>query len=147
MNWVSRSPNSLVAQTAPFTESRRRPSGRADAAAGRRIFLEKTEAACTRCHKVGGEVGPALPTPEMLKQKDRRRYALESIVVPNKDVAKGFDQVVLQRKDETTETGRIERESGTEVVLILPDGKRRTIAATDIAGQQIEEEIVMNSRR
>ena len=60
-----------------------------DAEAGRKIFFEKSEVSCLRCHKVngvGGEVGPDLTG---IGKKQQRAYLLESIVDPNKQIAKG----------------------------------------------------------
>ena len=53
-----------------------------DAAAGRKIFMEKPEASCVRCHKIkgeGGEVGPDLTG--IIARHDRE-YILESILYP-----------------------------------------------------------------
>src|SRR5690606_32592137 len=44
-----------------------------DAEAGRRIFYERTQVSCVRCHKIGergGEVGPELS--KIAREKDRR---------------------------------------------------------------------------
>ncbi len=48
-----------------------------------------------RCHKVngiGGEVGPDLTG---IGKKQQRDYLLESIVDPNKQIAKGYETVVI----------------------------------------------------
>ncbi len=66
-----------------------------DAEAGRRVFFDKVDLSCVRCHKVqgvGGEVGPDLTG---IGKKEKRAYLLESIVDPNKQIAKGFESVVL----------------------------------------------------
>jgi len=107
-----------------------------DAANGRAIFFERANAQCVRCHRVklGGEVGPAL---ESIAVQKTRKQLLESIVVPNKEIAKGFEQVVILTKDETTEVGRVEKESDAEVVLIQADGKRKVIAKSNIESRAV----------
>jgi quinoprotein glucose dehydrogenase len=108
-----------------------------DAESGRRIFREKAEASCTKCHKVkgqGGEVGPAL---DGVGAQKTREYLLDSLLQPNKDIAQGFAQVVLLLKSEVVESGRIEAETPTEVSLILADGSRKKIARKDIQAQKV----------
>jgi quinoprotein glucose dehydrogenase len=108
-----------------------------DAETGRRIFREKAEASCTKCHKVkgqGGEVGPAL---DGIGGQKSREYLLESLLLPNKDIAQGFAQVVLLLKSEAVESGRIEAETPAEVSLILADGSRKKIAKKDIQARKV----------
>jgi quinoprotein glucose dehydrogenase len=108
-----------------------------DAESGRRIFLEKSEVSCQKCHKVkgqGGEVGPILDT---VGGHKTREYLLESLVVPNKEIAPGFAQVVLLLKSEAIESGRIEFETENEVALILADGTRKKIPKKDIQARKV----------
>jgi quinoprotein glucose dehydrogenase len=108
-----------------------------DAENGRRIFLEKAEVSCQKCHKVkgqGGEVGPILDT---VGGHKTREYILESLVVPNKEIAPGFAQVVLLLKSEAIESGRIEFETEDEVALILADGTRKKIPKKNIQARKV----------
>jgi quinoprotein glucose dehydrogenase len=108
-----------------------------DAESGRRIFRDKAEASCMKCHKLkgqGGEVGPAL---DGIGAQKSREYLLESLLLPNKDIAQGFAQVVLLLKSEAVESGRIETETETELALILADGSRKKIAVRDIQARKV----------
>ena len=108
-----------------------------DAESGRKIFRDKAEASCLKCHKVkgqGGEVGPELAG---IGAQKTREYLLESLLLPNKDIAQGFAQVVLLLKSEAVESGRIETETPTEVALLLADGTRKKIAAKDIQARKV----------
>ncbi len=103
-----------------------------DAERGREIFFNRTELSCVRCHqlnKVGGEVGPELAG---IGGKQKRDYLLESIVTPDKQIAKGFDTVVLELKKGTTVTGVFKSETPDEVKLITPEGKPVAVAKKDI---------------
>jgi quinoprotein glucose dehydrogenase len=103
-----------------------------DAAAGRQIFLKKDAVACLRCHKVGGtggEVGPAL---DGIGGKQSREYLLESIVEPNKQIAKGFETVVITTLDGRTVTGVLKSEDAKEVRLATPEAKMVTVKKEDI---------------
>src|SRR6185503_17591976 len=61
-----------------------------------KIFMERPDASCVRCHKIngqGGEVGPNLTG---IGSKRDREYILESILYPNKQIAPGFESVLVQ---------------------------------------------------
>src|SRR4030095_9828971 len=107
-----------------------------DAAAGRRIFFERSDVQCVRCHAIGdqgGQVGP--PLTKIAEQKTRE-YLLESILAPNKQIAEGWGQTAFQLQNAAVEVGRIEKESDTEVALILPDGQKKSIAKGDIKARK-----------
>ena len=58
-----------------------------DASAGQKIFTERADVSCVRCHTVhgtGGIVGPVL---DGIGAKQNREYLLESIVLPNAKIA------------------------------------------------------------
>jgi len=107
-----------------------------DAAAGRRIFFERGDVQCLRCHTIGdqgGQVGPALTK---IAEQKTREYLLESILTPNKQIAEGWGQTSFQLQNEAVEVGRIEKESESTVTLILPDGQRKAIAKADIKARK-----------
>jgi quinoprotein glucose dehydrogenase len=107
-----------------------------NAASGRRIFLDKVQVACLRCHKInehGGEVGPDLSA--IGRQKDRR-YLLESIVDPNKQIAEGFETAIVLLRDGKAITGVSKGDDGKELKLITPEGQLLTIRKSDIEEQR-----------
>jgi quinoprotein glucose dehydrogenase len=84
---------------------------------GRRLFREKAEVQCLRCHKC--EIGDSVVGPDLTKigaQKDRA-YLLESIVFPNRKIAEGFQTVTLMLKDNNAVVGRFMGEEGGQVKL------------------------------
>ncbi|HEX3447896.1 MAG TPA: PVC-type heme-binding CxxCH protein [Isosphaeraceae bacterium] len=99
-----------------------------DAQRGMTVFTTKAELECVRCHKVrdssgepvGGEVGPELSG---IGNRQTRAYLLESIVDPNKQIAQGFESVVLATNDGQVHTGVLRGEDDKEVRLIMADGK------------------------
>jgi quinoprotein glucose dehydrogenase len=103
-----------------------------DADAGRRIFQTKAEVSCIRCHKVkgeGGEVGPELFG---LAAKQNREYLLESIVDPNKQIAQGYETVVLTLTNGKAVSGILKAETPKEVKLMTAEGQLITIAKDKI---------------
>lgn len=107
-----------------------------DAEEGRKVFFDRTDASCLKCHKVkgkGGDVGPDLGQ----VSKDRtREYLMESLAKPNAQIAKGYEQVILLLKNDLIETGRVEKESASELALILSDGSRKKVRIEDIKGRK-----------
>jgi quinoprotein glucose dehydrogenase len=93
-----------------------------DAESGKRIFLERSEVSCLRCHKVegtGGEVGPDLAG---IGSKQKREYLLEAIVDPDKQIAQGYETVLLTLVDGKVKSGILKSEDKTEVRLMTPEG-------------------------
>ena len=94
---------------------------------GRQLFTSKAEIECVRCHKVrgpdgesaGGEVGPELSGVGAAT----RAELLESIVNPNKQIAQGFESVVIATSDGKVQTGIFKGEDPKEVRLMTAEGK------------------------
>jgi quinoprotein glucose dehydrogenase len=103
-----------------------------DAARGEKILKEKAEVQCLRCHKVrgtGGEVGPELLG---VAKRGDRRYLLESIVTPNREIAKGFETLLVATTDGQVHAGILKEETATTLRLITPEAKLVTVAKADI---------------
>jgi quinoprotein glucose dehydrogenase len=107
-----------------------------DADAGRRLFLYKAELSCVRCHKIKGEGGDVGPDLTGIAAKQPREYLLESIVDPNKQIAKGYETAVLLLKSGKVETGIVKSEDAKEVKLMNADGKLLTVAKDQIDERQ-----------
>jgi quinoprotein glucose dehydrogenase len=103
-----------------------------DADRGAKIFHEKTDVSCLRCHKIdraGGEVGPDLTV--IGKQRDRR-YLLESICLPDAQIAKGYETAVVADGFGKVYTGIVKSENDDYVELIQNDGSQQRIDLDDI---------------
>lgn len=103
---------------------------------GRRLFHEKVEFLCVRCHRAEGQgvstVGPDLTG--IGSQRDRE-YLLRAIVNPGADIAPGFEFATLQLKDGSTVVGIIRQESPTALqVEVAEEGatKQREVLKADV---------------
>jgi quinoprotein glucose dehydrogenase len=99
---------------------------------GRKIFFERSEVSCLRCHKVngtGGEVGPDLTG---IGTKQKRDYLLESIVEPDKQIAKGYETVVLTLVNGQVKTGILKSEDKKEVRLMTAEGEILVVPVAQI---------------
>jgi quinoprotein glucose dehydrogenase len=89
-----------------------------DAAAGKKIFTERSDASCVRCHKVqgiGGKVGPDLTG--IITRHDRE-YILESILFPNKSIAPGYESQLVEMADGQTYAGIVKNQTENELTLL-----------------------------
>jgi quinoprotein glucose dehydrogenase len=122
-----------AAAKAAFTDANHGPllvGGNADE--GRRVFSERSDAACTRCHIVqgyGGTVGPAL---DGIGGKQTRQYLLESILYPNKAIAKGYDNLLITYTDGAQVVGTFVRETSLTIEINSPEDGPVTIKKVDI---------------
>ena len=100
---------------------------------GQAVFFSSAETACQRCHRIksptgesqGGEVGPDLSG---VGTRLAGEALLESIVVPNKTIAQGFESVVLSTADGKVHTGVLRGEDEKSVRLITAEGVSETVA-------------------
>jgi quinoprotein glucose dehydrogenase len=108
--------------------------GSADA--GREIFHHKAEVSCVRCHKLHGEGGDVGPDLTGIGARQKREYLLESIVAPNRQIAKGFETVVLALSNGQVVSGIVKQEDAREVWLMTAEGKLVTVKKDDIDERQ-----------
>ena len=107
-----------------------------NAEAGKKVFIERAELSCVRCHKVqgeGGEVGPELTG---LGKKNGRGYLLTSILYPNAAIATGFENVLVTLKGGQSYAGIIKSESATELVLNSAEDGLVTVKKSEITARE-----------
>ena len=94
-----------------------------DAARGERIFFEKNEVECVRCHAIQGRGGGGAVSigPDLggIGARQDRRYLLESMVAPARAIAAGYESVLLDLIDAEDLVGRVLREDEQEVALLV----------------------------
>jgi quinoprotein glucose dehydrogenase len=103
-----------------------------DAESGRKLFLTKYEVSCLKCHKLKGEGGDVGPDLTGIGSRQKREYLLESIVDPNKEIAKGFESVVLGLANGQVVAGIVKAEDAKELKLMTAEAKLLTVAKKDI---------------
>lgn len=101
---------------------------------GRRVF-ERGDLSCVRCHKIegkGGEVGPDL---SKIGGQQKRDYLLDAIVLPDKQIAKGFDPVVVVTDSGKIHAGILKDDDGKQVRLMTAEGTLLVIPKAEIEEQ------------
>ncbi len=107
-----------------------------DAERGRRVFANKAVVECIRCHKIrhptgvddGGDVGPNLNA----IGREPREHLLESIIAPNRKIAKGFETVVVALSDGRVVAGVVKGDDGKHLRLQTPKGDFVEITADEV---------------
>ena len=84
---------------------------------GESLFREHAAAACLRCHKMKGSGGEAGPDLSDIAAKKDRAYILESIILPNAQIAAGFQMMVVTMKNGDIQAGLLQRENDQELGL------------------------------
>lgn len=107
-----------------------------DVIEGRNVFNNRSDVACTRCHQVkgaGGTVGPAL---DGIGARQTRAYLLESILFPNKAIAKGYDNVLVTLKGGRNVAGIVTEETTVSMTIESPEDGTVVVKKSDVAKAQ-----------
>ncbi|MEM9016549.1 MAG: hypothetical protein AAGC68_06015, partial [Verrucomicrobiota bacterium] len=95
-----------------------------DPVRGKSVFLNHAAAQCIRCHKIedgkGSNVGPNLK--EIGKKRDAA-YLLESLVDPQRTIAKGYGNISLTLTDGSNVAGQFRDEKNGKVFVRDADNK------------------------
>lgn len=106
-----------------------------DAGRGESVFMNHAAAQCIRCHKVqdgkGSNVGPNLK--EIGKKRDAA-YLLESLIDPQKTIAKGYGNISLTLDDGSNVAGQFRKEEDGFIVIRDPENKE-----TKVPVEQVKE--------
>ena len=107
-----------------------------DPVRGRRLFSERADWGCQRCHKLsgdGGDVGPELTT---VGKTRGREAVLQSILYPNDTIAPGFENLIVTRRDGTLVVGVLKVERPDALELQTPEDGRVVIPTKDITSRE-----------
>lgn len=85
---------------------------------GRDIFFGRSAASCRRCHMVGEDGGAVGPDLTLIGKEKTPEYLLEAIVDPNREIAKGFDTVLLIMDNGKVLSGIVKKEDDETLTLM-----------------------------
>ena len=103
---------------------------------GRKIFLERAEVSCVRCHKAGGEGGEVGPDLSKVGAGKTREYLLESIVYPNKQIAAGFENLLVTMNNGALYAGLLKAETDDEIELNSPEDGLLKLKKSEIKARE-----------
>ncbi len=103
---------------------------------------ELAKSSCFVCHKLNGEgaeVGPDLTG----VGRSTLDALLANVIDPNQIIGKGYENVVIETKDERSINGRMVENTDTHVKLIAAGPTENIVAKSDIATMRVSELSVM----
>jgi quinoprotein glucose dehydrogenase len=103
-----------------------------DVEEGKKIFIERAEASCVRCHKFNGEGGEVGPDLTGIGSRKDREYILESLVYPNKHIAAGFENIIVTLKNGTSYAGLLKSETKDSLEINSPEDGVVRVRKSDI---------------
>jgi len=92
-----------------------------DAQAGKKVFFERAEAECLRCHRLAGQGGTVGPALDGVGRRLTAEQILESIVHPNRQHTPGYENLIVTLKDGGTVVGLLQSQTETELVILSPE--------------------------
>jgi putative heme-binding domain-containing protein len=123
---VDAKPTVSVANWQPYTPG--------DPKKGEKLFFDDDSAAgCGKCHRVGtrgDDVGPELT--QIAGTRDAR-FIVESILKPSKEIASGYEPVLIVTKKGLYVTGIVKKDGPEGVEVADSQGRIHTVAVADIA--------------
>jgi quinoprotein glucose dehydrogenase len=107
-----------------------------DVARGRKLFAERADWACQRCHKLNGEGGDVGPDLTGIGKRMTRAQIFEAILNPNGSIAAGYETVILSLKDGDSKVGIIVSEANGVLTLNSPEDGRIEIPIANIRSRE-----------
>lgn len=108
--------------------------GKADPAAGRRVFFHSKLALCSNCHRHSGRGVVLGPDLSLAGRQGTREALLRSILEPHREVAPQFYPSQVKLKDGTEFIGILLRSSSSEVFRDL-SGQERSFPETEVVSR------------
>ena len=119
--------------TAAVSGDELKPYRPGDAKKGEKLFFDAdSNAGCGKCHRVGprgSDVGPDLN--HVAGTRDLR-FIIESILEPSKQIASGFEPILIITKEGQHLTGILKKEDASAVELIDSQGRVARVAKNRI---------------
>ena len=103
-----------------------------DAEEGRKTFLFKPEAMCSKCHSLNKstmQVGPSL---QDIARRHGPEYFLESILDPQAKITPGYGILTITKKSDEVISGTLLNESVKALQVKLPDGSKINLDKSEI---------------
>ncbi len=104
----------------PMANNREALAG-GDPALGRKIFMERQDVQCLRCHQISGTGGVVGPDLTGVGKRLSREEILESMLLPNNRIAKGYENLVIKMKGGETHIGLLKQEDAESLIIDSPE--------------------------
>ncbi len=106
---------------------------------GERIFFNEQGVACSRCHSVEGRGGGIGPDLTMAGAQFSRAQVIESVLYPSRAVREGYQQIVVETKDEESLSGVLKAETADGLTLVDAGGRTNFVARASVVNRRASE--------
>lgn len=114
-----------------------RPYLQGDPKAGEELFFNpESPVGCGKCHAVRGKGGAVGPELTHLAATRPPQFILEAILEPSKEIASGFDSILIKTKDGRLITGVVKKEDAVSITVADSQGQFRKIAKAEIVERE-----------
>ena len=96
------------------------------------FFNPESDAACAKCHAVNGKGGAVGPELSHVAGTRDTRFIIESVLEPSKEIASGFEPILLITKEGQYLTGIVKREDGNAIEIVDNQGQTHKVAKARI---------------
>lgn len=103
-----------------------------DAELGKKIFFDRQDVQCLRCHQLNGTGGVVGPDLTGIGKRLSREQLLESVVLPNQRIAKGYESLVIRMQGGSTHVGLLKSDDAENVVIESPEDGLLKIPKSEI---------------
>ncbi len=104
---------------------------------GRKIFFERPEASCAKCHAIsgygGGDLGPPL---DGIGSRRSREELLDALLNPNARVLEGYESIIVLLESNTGISGLLKKETDTELHILTPEDGMTVVKKEDVRLRQ-----------
>jgi putative heme-binding domain-containing protein len=107
------------------------------------FFNPDSNAACGKCHAVGGKGGRVGPELTNVAGTRDPAFIVESILDPSKEIASGFEPVLLVTKEGKYLTGIIKREDAQAIEIVDNQARAHTVPKSQIAQRSPQKTSLM----
>jgi quinoprotein glucose dehydrogenase len=115
----------------PLANNRETLAG-GDPELGKKIFFERQDVQCMRCHKLDGTGGVVGPDLTGVGKRLTREELLESILLPNQKISKGYENLVIRMIGGATHVGLLRNEDAAHIYIESPEDGTLKIPKAEI---------------
>jgi len=110
-----------------------------DPKAGERVFFNEQGVACVRCHLVSGRGGSVGPDLTLAGSQFSKAQLIESVLYPSRAVREGYQQIVVDTRDEESISGALKADTADGLTLVDASGRTNFVARVNVVDRRTSE--------
>jgi len=123
----------------PADYERHAAANAGDARQGEKVFFNEQGVACIRCHIIAGQGGVVGPDLTLAGAQFSRAQLIESVLHPSKAVREGYQQIVIETKDNEDVSGALKADTADGLTLVDGAGRTNFVPRASIVNRRTSE--------